>query len=75
MTDQQIHSAINQLYQSERGRNVLPYLFGMLNSGGAGLDAKNQCAVFTILEGAWMGHTGTVLDALRCCVGADELTK
>lgn len=61
----QLAAAARRLASSERGSQALHDLDQLLSNGGCSLDADNQQAIFTLLQGVWGSYTGTALDAIR----------
>lgn len=60
-----IHRAVEQLSQSETGRDTLRRMLEWFEASGCNLDAENKYAVLRLIEGAWGSAAGTTLDAMR----------
>lgn len=65
ITPDDLQSAAAQLGRSRVGRNTLQALTDWLDDDGRLLDATNQEAVFTLLEGAFNGFADTAILAMR----------
>ena len=66
ITADEVRAAVTQLAKSRKGMAALQSLRTWLDDGdGLSLDGANQDAVFTLLEAAWGGMAGTVLDAMN----------
>lgn len=60
-----VQRACHQLGKSARGRMALATLVTWMNDTGAGLDADNQEAVFTLLDALWSGSIGSTLNEIQ----------
>lgn len=69
---QEIESAVQTLSRTERGREVMRQVLGMLDDAGVGLDLEGQAAVFTLLQATWGQYTGSARDAMREALGPQE---
>ena len=65
ITIEHLHDAAQQLACSHRGRAAMTGLLAWMDQFALGLDAANQSAVLTLLEGAWCGFAGTARDVMR----------
>lgn len=65
ITKADVLDAVEQLANSRIGLNALRRLLAWLDEDGLGLDATNQVAVLTILDGAWGQFAGSARDFMR----------
>jgi len=65
----QIQTAIRILSRHDKGRDTLRHLLAWLDSSGCSLDQLDAQAVLGLLQAAWGGYAGTVLEELREVVG------
>lgn len=62
----EIENSIRQLQRSERGQAALSLIReGLANDSLTGLDARNQMAFRTIVQGLWGPWSGTTADLVR----------
>lgn len=69
---QHIDDAVKVLGRTERGREVMRQVLGMLDDVGCGLDHEGQQAVFALLYATWGQYTGSARDAMREALGPQE---
>lgn len=72
ITPNEIESAVQTLTRTERGREVMRQVLGMLDDVGVGLDMEGQAAVLTLLQATWGQYTGSARDAMREALGPQE---
>ena len=65
LTIEDMQEAAAQLGRSGRGRSAMRQILAWLDNDGLGIDAENQQAIFTLLEGAWGPFSGSARDAMR----------
>ncbi len=63
VTLESIQAAVEQLNGSEAGTAALRQLNGLM--GGPSLDARNQAACATLLQGFWGAWPGTTRDLIQ----------
>lgn len=69
-TESELREAAEQLSRSQKGRHAMQHVLAWLDEDGLSLDAENQQAVLTLLDGAWGSFAGTARDLMRAVVEA-----
>ena len=64
-SNETIAAAVSQLARSDEGLSSLRLLLVWFEQDGLRLDARNERAVLQLIDAAWSGSAGTVLDALQ----------
>lgn len=60
-----IRAHVRTLARHDKGRDTLRHLAAWLESSGCSLDQDDEQAVLALLQAAWGGYAGTVLEELE----------